>query len=501
MRRRDLLKGLTAGGIGAGLNIRPTIAGPSTSQPTNTVAAANWPTWQLDRPKPALPNSYFWTWDHSTNWMLDDPGMLNFGCNNKYLKRPETYIEDYRRLTDLAAGLGVKGIIIWGFLRNSHGGVEFAKRVADYATSRGVAIMPGIGTNWYGGVYYEGNHQYNLETFNKRYPEACLIDVNGNRDIHGVCPSHPAFIDWLQQSTDWLFKEFAVGGANLENGDFVICHCPKCKQRQGKGAKDEPPFWLHQYLGYQPAIKALESQLKNKLITWASYKGFIPGKNPKGGHDAFMECARPSLVDRLPQDAMCQWTLTFMVRQRPLPLNRYLDDGVPAEALSNDVWTADIKPPTARSVGFVHQGSQWVGHSRYKQVVSTIKEACLRAYRAGLEGVSIHGEVCSMHIPWVLNYLAFSHFIHWPEDSLREFGRKTLGTVLGSAEDGEAFVTLLAAWDSQSLTGEQKADIRKRTEALTSSVYQGKELSRYRFWRWLYAISNNELDSYTASIF
>ena len=63
--------------------------------------------WKISRPKPALPSSYLWTWDHSANWMLDDPGVLNFGCSNRYLKRPETFIEDYRRLTDFAAGLGI----------------------------------------------------------------------------------------------------------------------------------------------------------------------------------------------------------------------------------------------------------------------------------------------------------------------------------------------------------------------------------------------------------
>jgi len=52
------------------------------------------PVWQLDRPLPALPNSYFWTWDHSTNWVWDDPGMLNWGCYNSYLKQPETYVRD-----------------------------------------------------------------------------------------------------------------------------------------------------------------------------------------------------------------------------------------------------------------------------------------------------------------------------------------------------------------------------------------------------------------------
>ena len=73
--------------------------------------AAPFPIWKLSRPRPALPNSFFWTWDHSTNWMWDDPGMLDFGCHNHYLKQPETYVEDYRRVTDLAAGPGVRGII------------------------------------------------------------------------------------------------------------------------------------------------------------------------------------------------------------------------------------------------------------------------------------------------------------------------------------------------------------------------------------------------------
>ena len=36
--------------------------------------------WKLERPKSALPNSCFWTWDHSTNWCLDDPGMQTGGC-------------------------------------------------------------------------------------------------------------------------------------------------------------------------------------------------------------------------------------------------------------------------------------------------------------------------------------------------------------------------------------------------------------------------------------
>src|SRR5688572_26746039 len=87
----------------------------------------NYYQWKLERPASALPSSYFWTWDHSTNWVLDDPGIQNTGCYNKYYKQLGTFIEDYKRLTDMASGIGIKGIVIWGFLRDSHGGVESAK--------------------------------------------------------------------------------------------------------------------------------------------------------------------------------------------------------------------------------------------------------------------------------------------------------------------------------------------------------------------------------------
>jgi len=502
INRRNVIKGLVGGAVGGGLLGRSAKANttqPGRVKPVNPLAAT-FPIWQLERPsKPALPNSYFWTWDHSTNWMWDDPGMLNYGCNNSYLKQPDTYLEDYRRLTDMAAGLGVKGAIIWGFLRDSHGGVEYAKRVADYAASRGVAIMPGVGTTWYGGCYYEGDHKYNLETFVKRNPDACRRLDNGNVDPHGMCPTHPEFVEWLQEGLEWLFKEFAIGGVNLENGDFVVCHCPRCKARREQWPADEPLFWFHQYLGYEPALQILRDRCKDKLITWATYKGFMPGRGTGEHQCNYMECTRPVMFYKLPTEALCQWTLTFMVHQEPLPLSTYLDDGAPAEALANDNWSAGLKPPSVRSVGFLHQGSQWYGRSRYNHVISEIKEGCLRAYRAGLEGVSIHGEVSSMHIPWALNYLAFSHFIHWPEDSLRDWGRKTLGQVLGSADEGEAFAELLAHCDAGTLTEARHKDLKSRTVGLQRDVYKGIHLQRCRFWNWLHALANNQTDPQTVS--
>ncbi len=496
VNRRNTLKGLVGGVFGAG-------AGKAFSAPSSgggdvaklDAGLAQRLVWSLSRPKPALPNSYFWTWDHSTNWMLDDPGVLNFGCANRYLKRPETFLEDYRRLTDMAAGLGIKGILIWGFLRDAHGGIESAKRVADYAASKGVAILPGIGTNHYGGVYYEGRHRYCINTFLEKHPDARMVDHQGNPMSQSVCPSHPRFAEWLQQGVSWLFREFAIGGANLENGDFLVCHCPRCKKLRPDQSSDEPQFWQDQQLGYAPVLKLLEDQFNTKLITWATYKGFMPGRGDgKTDMGAYMGCQRPRILDRLPKGAVAQWTLTGMVHQQPLPLTKFLDHGAPPEALTSEHWPADVKPPTVRNVGFLHQGSQWAREPRYDQIVSTIKEGCLRAYRAGLEGVSIHGEMSSMHLPNALNYLAFSHFTHWPEDTLRQFGAKTLGAVLGSAEEGEAFAELLAFTDAGTVSDAQKKDVKRRRDSLSLEVAKGEHLTRWRFWNWLtgVAIGNQE---------
>jgi hypothetical protein len=123
-------------------------------------------------------------------------------------------------------------------------------------------------------------------------------------------------------------------------------------------------------------------------------------------------------------------------------------------------------------------------------VVSTIKEACLRAHGSGLEGVSIHGEVTSRHIPYALNYLAFAHFTHRPQDTLRDFGRHTLAQVLGSAQDGEDYAVVLAHWDAGTLTD----DLRKlaspgshgfSTVPCASNCVDADGYQRFRFWEWL----------------
>jgi hypothetical protein len=456
--------------------------------------------WKLDRPQPALPESYFWTWDHSSNWMLDDPGMQVSGCYNKYMKEPETFVEDYRRLSSFAAGIGIKGVVIWGFLRDSHGGVEAGKRVAANAASKGVSILPGFGTTWYGGAYYEGNHRFNLARFLREHPDARMLDEKGqpyafNEDF-GACPAHPAYQAWLRDSLHWLFREFEIGGLNLENGDMLVDYHPLTKAMRKQWPADDPEPYYFQGLSYRQALEAIKPQLQKKLVAYATYTGFNTGE--KVEQNVSMGAKPPAMLKLLPESSICQWTLTGMVLKNPLPLTAYLDDGAPAAAFDNPNWLRDLVDPSARGVGFVHQGSQWSG-GRYQQFVSTIKEACLRAHRSKLVGVSIHGEVSARSVPNALNYLSYSHFTHWPEDTLREFGRKTLGQVLGAAEKGEAYVELLAQWDAGKVTKEQAkaADPARHgfKPRIAGSAYDTfEEYQRYRYWAWLHQMIKGKRD-------
>lgn len=468
----------------------------------------NYYTWDLERPEPALPSSFFWTWDHSCNWVLDDPGLQAHGCYNKYFKHPDTYVEDYRRLTDVAAGLGIKGIVIWGFLRDSHGGVEYAKRVASYAASRDVAIMPGVGTTWYGGVYYEGDHKYSLPTLLKKYPEARMLKADGTpmefSGDYGACLAHPVYHEWLAESLDWLHTEFEIGGVNLENGDMLIDYHPWIKKLRANSdwPEDDPDEYFHQGMSYNQALKIIGDRMESTLATYATYTGFNIGESVE--QNSCMGKKPPVMLDVLPEQSICQWTLTGMILKEGLPLTAYLDNGAPDAAFDNPNWPRGLRPAGKRAVGFVHQGSQWSHIGRYECTVSNIKEACLRAYRSGLEGVSIHGEVSSRHIPSAINYLVFSHFTHWPEDTMRDFGRKTMNQVLGSEKEGEDFAVILSHWDAGTLTDDLKKLAAPANHGFTNRVCASQcenalELQRYNIWSWLSAQANGETNRHNCA--
>lgn len=442
-----------------------------------------------------LTSNYFWTWDHSTNWVLDDEGLQTSGCANPYLKAPETFVEDYRRLTDMAAADGIGGILIWGFVRDSHGGIDAAKEVAHYAAANGVRIMPGLGTTAYGGAYYEGTHEFNQETFLAAHPDCTHVSKEGQR-TSSLCPSHPDVIDWMKRSAEWLMTAFEIGGVNLENGDFLTCYCDRCKERSA-GMPDQPEYYKAQMFGYGPSLEALAPYLEEDWITYATYSGFNP-VTPHGSQphqtDALGDGV-PSFVSAFADRAMCQWTLSGMVRPQALPLTDYLDCGAPEAVYDNPNWPRGLKAPTRRSVGFIHQGSQW-GGSRYSLILSTIKEGCLRAAESGLEGVSIHGEMTSRYIPWWLNYRGLAHFAKHPTDDLRSFADACLAPVLGGDEPAQIFIESLARWDAGAA---DDGDAKRVSDAAGGRPTDMAALRRQNLWQWLLRLIRDDAERATRS--
>jgi hypothetical protein len=257
-------------------------------------------------------------------------------------------------------------------------------------------------------------------------------------------------------------------------------------------------------LAHKPFVTEAFKLCPDAWITYATYVGFVPqpygktkseaGRNWWGLESWRMGCSDPEFGEQLDPRAICQWTLTQMIHGRQAPLAEWLDEGRPEIMRDAEHWPSGLRPPTARNVGFIHQGSQWTGTkptgtgTRYKVQLSAIKEACLRATESGLEGVAIHGEVSSRCIPYELNYLGHAYFSRHPDATLRQFGIHCLGPILGGESAGERFVELLARAEAGICNAQDLGDIERReAEAFEHLWRSGGRNAPLRYWRWLLA--------------
>ena len=374
--------------------------------------------------------------------MLDDPGIQVVGCNNRYCKRPETFLEDYRRLIDHCVETRFNGLVIWGFLRDSHGGEAYAGRIAQYAAERGVALLPGVGTTGYGGIYYEGRHPCNLETLLASHPHLGNVGAQGQRSHDMLSPYHRDSQQWIARSLRWLYETFPIAGVNLENGDLLVDHSPAARRARAKLKSGEADFLKDQYFAYRTALDVAHRLAPDAWNTYATYCGFgrgraVDNQGPDMG-------AVPYFAKHMPASAIAQWTLTGMLRPTPVPLRHWLEDPAPPAVYDNDRWPRRLRPPTPRSAGYIHHGSAYHPTVRRSSpCLSTFAEACLRSAEAGLEGISIYGEVTSRTLAWNLNYLVMRHWTYHPQSTLADFAAAELAPRLGGTTPARDFIECL----------------------------------------------------------
>ncbi len=219
----------------------------------------------------------WWSWDIRMRWYY---GFSFF---------PESYIQNYTRAIDAAVEYGVDGIIIWGFLRDIHGGIDAAHKIVDHANAKGMRIIPGMGIDSYGGVYYEGQAEYCLDAFLRKHPEEQAVQADGtpftfrhpkNDKTERLigCGSSPVLMDFYIESVEWLLKEFDLGGIQLEQGDFGQCHCSRCKEGAGLNDGSEFSKVSHGKMVERipPIIKHAASLQDDLYFIVETYHGFLP---------------------------------------------------------------------------------------------------------------------------------------------------------------------------------------------------------------------------------
>lgn len=420
----------------------------------------------------AFTQRIWWTWDHRTNWTGEPAGAQSFGCDNPYLRGAERFLADYRAAIDRAAAYGINGIVIWGFLRDSHGGIAAARQLCDYAVSKNVRILSGVGTSVYGGFYYEGEHEFSARTWLARHPDLRSLGPDG-RPENSLCPAKPENQRWLRDGVRWLFETFAIGGLNLEYGDYKVCHCPDCVASRAADDSGDPDFYKDMVRSILPTIEAARLAAPDAWITYATYTGF----------DAAMRARLPGFVARLPEAAICQWTATYLL-DSPEDLS-----GVPGRRRKKADWPDGLGPPTRRNAVLWHQGGPWGVGSGPSVCIQLIAEVCRKAARAGIDGLVCYGEVGDWCPASRLNYTALEYFARRPEGDLASFATEALAPrlFLGDEEEARTYLAVL-------VPASRELDALRRDEGTAFGAIlraqrdaRGEEgLVRLQLWEFLY---------------
>jgi hypothetical protein len=384
---------------------------------------------------PAFRRRILWNWTFMTNWEPDlarihqtksvDPG----GKLEPYLEQPDGYERQFTRVIDYAADHKLNGLIIYGFLNDSHGGVASAQRLSHHARTHAVRILPGVGTVIYGGFYHSAkdpSNPYSLVAWLQKHPEVKRMVGKDGKPIEAPCPSSPELHAFLVNGAKWFFSTFKdIGGVNIEHGDFFECQCDACKTARATPGNDANFLWdmMNTHVPVIETGHAINPDL------WYTY-------SPYWGYRKEMMAHPPKFLKQYPDYAIVQWTYTGMVAG---PIEKS--------------WPADLKPPEGarHSIGLLHQGSYWYAPKQwwgspgqtYALVPDIIQRACARAIDDASEGLEIIGQIGPVSPQNELNYLAFEEFTWHPKLAKEQWIEKRLAPVYGDPTLARRFLQLV----------------------------------------------------------
>jgi hypothetical protein len=400
---------------------------------------------------PGLSYRTFWTWDHSTNWQLSQIGQQEIGVFNPYQKPPGGFLADYHRLVDFCSANRIAAVVIYGFLRDSHGGIDAAQALCRYANERGVRIIPGIAIGAYGGVYWEGEHRYNLATWLGRNPQfaasmekgvgfqladlAFPLNFPRSEFTMSACPSAPETMDWMEEAVAWLAETFEIGGINIESGDYGVCGCERCvarRQNAAEAARRGDTYgdsWSHTDMA-QNFPRLFRAARAKRPDLWV-----------------YCEMQWDNLLDPVAHEA-----------QRQLPRG-----AIYQHTANKSFWRRlqkELRPdfvqslPTQPNVLRCQFACQWNGDERterYALNARSFAEMARVCDEVGMEGLTVWGEPSPYHATVELSYLAFARFSWEPNLTWQRFLEEDVAPLLGGADAASRFVAIAEELDASRL--------------------------------------------------
>ncbi len=420
---------------------------------SDQVIAADPPSVQAATGESPIQTRMFWTWDHSTEWALNRPGAHTHGSCNEYGRSTEAFLQDYTALLRWCGHHHIDAVVVWGLLRDGHGGLESAKRLCDVAAKENVRLLCGVGLNAYGGVYYEGNSPHNLERHLEANPELLAVDAEGTplsftidlngkktpittkgqpgpRGFYQACPSRRENQDFLAESLAWLFKNLPLGGVQMETGDTGICQCKLCRDRRQHSTSDFSWLsWEDMGLMYPLATNAVRSVAPDAWVVCETYSHpqlhHGPDKPPKFG-DTMPAWAADELA-KFPRGVFVQWVADYFMKNGEI---------TPA-------WTAEgrVTKGDHRHVMRSHLATSWFGN-RGELAVDWLANLVQRSIASGFEGISLFGEVSPFHAGAELNYLALADYggADNPKADLDSFQQRIAAPLLGGVDNARDFL-------------------------------------------------------------
>lgn len=317
-----------------------------------------------------------WCWDARMTWD-DEPAAIarNMAAAERpfpYLKQPEAYTTGFRRLVDYCAKTGIYGVIVWGFLRDAHGGVKAAQELCKYAADNGVAILPGVGLCSYGGYYFEGDHPFNLGAYLRKFPErvSTAVEDGGHRVVTPVLdPSLEANQQWWRDGLEWMLENFAIGGIDFEMGDFIV--------NSSAGAVAARTALGFAANGNLLDIVVATKSLMERAVALRPEALFI--NSTYRGYHQISGFPRMDYAQALPKAVAWEYTLAGMIRRPEFP-------------------KGFLGAPEHRKYGYLH----WFNastNSMGKDYVDDIAKVFPGVHQLGFEFVGTYGELSAAASP------------------------------------------------------------------------------------------------------